>query len=169
MEEREKFNIISYFLKMILASIVWMIVLSWILYCIPNFPQKLITIQFNPQEIFSFELSNLIAIVLAVVSQYLILVKGGVYPYSFKTDCKNPFFYLVLNILLGGFVCLVMSEFIQYEGIGSDYFAKAFVIIAVVNYFLYYARYGKEYNERELVEDWRNTVYGKTPSEEDKD
>lgn len=162
MEEKSNsnnFNWGNYICKMLICSVIWLFIACLILSNIETFfSQEQVKIQFNPDNVFSFKIGDAIAILIAVISHYIIMVKGEVYPYSFKTKCKNPFFYLFLNILFGGFVCFVLSELFANGEIDAAYVAKAFIIISGVNYFLFYARYGHEYREAAYLEEWHNTV-----------
>jgi len=158
-EKRKKFNIFYYALQMLICACIWANIGSFIVANIESFPQKLIVIEFEYLDSFSFELSYIIAFLVAIISQYILLVKFKVYFYSFETDCKNPIFFLFLNIAFGAFVCYTTIECLQYSGVDQSFVTNAFVIFAFINYLIFYAKYGHEFRERDYVEDWHKNVH----------
>lgn len=154
----KSFNVFVFVFKMLICACIWTIIASWIIYNIPNFPQKLLSVAYG-EDTLNFELSNLIAFILAFIAQNLLLVKTGVYGYTFQTDCKNPILCLFLNIMFGGFIVLSSTESIVYNGLEPTFIAKCFVVMAIMNYFLFYAKNGDDLREKDFIEDWKKKVY----------
>ena len=157
MAAEKKYNLFIHFLKMTACSVLWSVIAYFTLLYMPNFPQKLLTVQFNPDAVFSFELSHVIALAIVFISNYILMVKG-VYFYSFERRAKHPFFCLLLTIVFGSLVCFSILRFVVYNDYQAMFIAGFFLVITLVNYFLFFARFGYEYRENELVENWYKAV-----------
>ena len=158
MEEKEKYNIWLHIIITVVCSFVWAVIAYLIFFYLPYFPQKLLTVKFNPEAVFSFELSHIIAIIVAFVSHYILMVKCKVYFYSFRTDCVTPFLCLFASIFLGGLVCFLSSLFVVYTILQALFIAGIFVFISIINYFIFFSRHGHEFEEDEDSRKWHKTV-----------
>ena len=158
-EERKSFNVIFYAIQMLVCTCIWINIAYYIINNIESFPHKLMVFEFEYLDPVSFELCYVIAYLTAVISHYILFVKFKVYSYSFNTDCKAPFFVLFLNIAFGVFLCSCSTEYYHPETVEPSFITHNFAIISLINYFIFYARYGYEFREREYVEDWHKNVH----------
>ena len=158
MEENKKFNLFIFLFKMAICSVLWTIIAYITLFYMPYFPHRLLTVQFNPDAIFSVELSHLLGFFIVFTASYILTVKGGVYSYTFERKTKKPFLLLFFNVIWGSGVCFLVSRYAVYNDFQALFIAGIFALITIINYFLFFARYGWEYRENVLVEDWHKAV-----------
>lgn len=161
MEEKKKYNLFFHIILMTVCSVLWSVLAYLIFYYMPFFPQKLLTVKLGPDFIFSFELCYIIGILIAFIGNYILMTKGKTYLYVFKTNCKTPFWCLFFNIAWGSIACFLVSLLFVYTALQAMFIAGIFLFISVVNYFLFFARYGYECREEEYVKNWYKTVIPK--------
>ena len=164
----KKFNIIFFFFKMLIMVCIWLFIVSITINNMPNFPQQLIKIQFNPDNVFSFEISHLAGILIALISQQILFVKGEIYLYPYGTNCKNPVFFIMLNIIFGWFICSVACQNAPEGTAYTDLIPNMFIIMGIINYCIFFSGYGADYRDKKFEEDWNNKVYSNIFEEENK-